>query len=223
MSHDVDRPNGQPIGDPRVPAAGENALRVSTSSIYVSPQWLRECRGPRQGIYTQSLPLNKARGHAVMVDDRPPFVTILTLVRDATARLPNGEGTRAEISELLKCSQYVNPQAADNVLQTIVSGALDRMHGGQDPCVKYDARRKIWIYLHRNRTEAEFERMHRHSQSLVKQKQQQRKQLSRPKLEDGTEVSGPERQQQDHPPALVSAVVSPVPVSVQLSWVLLPK
>ncbi|EDV43336.1 uncharacterized protein Dana_GF16572 [Drosophila ananassae] len=172
--------------------------------------------GPVKGIYTQSMPLNKARGHAVMVDDRPPFVTILTLVRDATARLPNGEGTRAEISELLKCSQYVNPQAADNVLQTIVSGALDRMHGGQDPCVKYDARRKIWIYLHRNRTEAEFERMHRHNQSLVKQKQQQRKQLSRPKLEDGTEAPGTERQQQDHPPALVSAVVSPVPVSVQL-------
>ncbi|KAH8244647.1 hypothetical protein KR026_004906 [Drosophila bipectinata] len=172
--------------------------------------------GPVKGIYTQSMPLNKARGHAVMVDDRPPFVTILTLVRDATARLPNGEGTRAEISELLKCSQYVNPQAADNVLQTIVSGALDRMHGGQDPCVKYDARRKIWIYLHRNRSEAEFEKMHRHNQTMVKQKQQQRKQLSRPKLEDGTESSGTERQPQDHPPALVSAVVSPVPVSVQL-------
>jgi len=120
-----------------------------------------------------------------MVDDRPPFVTILTLVRDATARLPNGEGTRSEISELLKCSQYVSQQAADNVLQTIVSGALDRMHGGQDPCVRYDARRKIWIYLHRNRSEAEFEKMHRHNQSLVKQKQQQRKQLSRPKIPDG--------------------------------------
>ncbi|KAH8383228.1 hypothetical protein KR009_007544 [Drosophila setifemur] len=171
--------------------------------------------GPVKGIYTQSLPLNKARGHAVMVDDRPPFVTILTLVRDATARLPNGEGTRSEISELLKCSQYVNPQAADNVLQTIVSGALDRMHGGQDPCVKYDARRKIWIYLHRNRSEAEFERMHRHNQSLVKQKQLQRKQLSRPKLADGVESSGMDL----HPeqlPALVPAVVSPVPVSVQL-------
>ncbi|EDW83768.2 uncharacterized protein Dwil_GK13785 [Drosophila willistoni] len=125
--------------------------------------------GPVKGIYTQSLPLNKARGHAVMVDDRPPYVTILTLVRDATARLPNGEGTRSEISELLKCSQYINKQAAENVLQTIVSGALDRLHGGLDPCVRYDARRKIWIYLHRNRGEAEFEKMHRHNQTLVKQ------------------------------------------------------
>lgn len=131
--------------------------------------------GPVKGIYTQSLALNKARGHAVMVDDRPPYVTILTLVRDATARLPNGEGTRSEISELLKCSQFVNRQAAENVLQTIVSGALDRMHGGLDPCVRYDARRKIWIYLHRNRSEADFERMHRQNQTMVKQKQQQRK------------------------------------------------
>ncbi|XP_016960587.1 nuclear factor related to kappa-B-binding protein [Drosophila biarmipes] len=172
--------------------------------------------GPVKGIYTQSLPLNKARGHAVMVDDRPPFVTILTLVRDATARLPNGEGTRSEISELLKCSQYVSPQAADNVLQTIVSGALDRMHGGQDPCVKYDARRKIWIYLHRNRSEAEFEKMHRHNQSLVKQKQQQRKQLNRPKIPDGVEGSGLlVEHQQEQMPALVPAVVSPIPSSVQ--------
>ncbi|XP_017000294.2 nuclear factor related to kappa-B-binding protein [Drosophila takahashii] len=169
--------------------------------------------GPVKGIYTQSLPLNKARGHAVMVDDRPPFVTILTLVRDATARLPNGEGTRSEISELLKCSQYISPQAADNVLQTIVSGALDRMHGGQDPCVKYDARRKIWIYLHRNRSEAEFEKMHRHNQSLVKQKQQQRKQLGRPKMADGSEGSGLVEEQL---PALVPAVVSPIPVGASL-------
>ncbi|XP_017071843.2 nuclear factor related to kappa-B-binding protein isoform X1 [Drosophila eugracilis] len=173
--------------------------------------------GPVKGIYTQSLPLNKARGHAVMVDDRPPFVTILTLVRDATARLPNGEGTRSEISELLKCSQYISQQAADNVLQTIVSGALDRMHGGQDPCVKYDARRKIWIYLHRNRGEAEFEKMHRQNQSLVKQKQQQRKQLNRPKIPDGAESSGLlGEHQQEQLPALVPTVVSPIPVPVQL-------
>ncbi|XP_022223244.2 nuclear factor related to kappa-B-binding protein [Drosophila obscura] len=163
--------------------------------------------GPVKGIYTQSLALNKARGHAVMVDDRPPFVTILTLVRDATARLPNGEGTRSEISELLKCSQYVNHQAAENVLQTIVSGALDRMHGGIDPCVKYDAKRKIWIYLHRNRSEEEFERMHKHNLSLVKQKQQQRKQLAKPKKEDGDSSTDLHDM-----PALVPSVGNP-PVS----------
>uniref|UniRef100_A0A1A9X1J7 DEUBAD domain-containing protein n=1 Tax=Glossina brevipalpis TaxID=37001 RepID=A0A1A9X1J7_9MUSC len=126
--------------------------------------------GPVKGIYTPMLALTKARGHSMMVGDRPNFVTILTLVRDATARLPNGEGTRADISELLKCSQYINRDAAENVLQTIVSGALDRMHTEHDPCVRYDPKRKIWIYLHRNRSENEFERLHQQNQGLGKPK-----------------------------------------------------
>ena len=44
----------------------------------------------------------------------------------------------------------------DTHLNTVVSGALDRLHYEKDPCVKYDTTRKIWIYLHRNRTEEEF-------------------------------------------------------------------
>lgn len=128
--------------------------------------------GPVKGIYTQLPAFTKARGHNMLTIDRPNFVTILTLVRDATARLPNGEGTRADICELLRSSQYINPEAADNVLQTIVSGALDRMHTENDPCVKYDPKRKIWIYLHRNRTEDEFERMHQQFQGKSKHKKQ---------------------------------------------------
>ncbi|XP_041786950.1 nuclear factor related to kappa-B-binding protein-like [Anopheles merus] len=126
--------------------------------------------GPVKGIYTQAPGISKARGHSMLVANRPNFVTILTLVRDATARLPNGEGTRADICELLKSSQYISPTATDQILQTIVSGALDRMHTEHDPCVKYDAKRKIWIYLHRNRTEQEFERLHMQYQGLSKHK-----------------------------------------------------
>ncbi|XP_055594036.1 nuclear factor related to kappa-B-binding protein [Uranotaenia lowii] len=126
--------------------------------------------GPVKGIYTQVPGISKARGHNMLVADRPNFVTILTLVRDATARLPNGEGTRADICELLKSSQYISPTATDQVLQTIVSGALDRMHTEHDPCVKYDTKRKIWIYLHRNRTEEEFERLHHQYQGISKHK-----------------------------------------------------
>ncbi|KFB45535.1 nfrkb [Anopheles sinensis] len=126
--------------------------------------------GPVKGIYTQVPGISKARGHSMLVADRPNFVTILTLVRDATARLPNGEGTRADICELLKSSQYISPTATDQILQTIVSGALDRMHTEHDPCVKYDAKRKIWIYLHRNRTEEEFERLHLQYQGFTKHK-----------------------------------------------------
>ncbi|XP_052894116.1 uncharacterized protein LOC128301590 [Anopheles moucheti] len=126
--------------------------------------------GPVKGIYTQAPGISKARGHSMLVANRPNFVTILTLVRDATARLPNGEGTRADICELLKSSQYISPTATDHVLQTIVSGALDRMHTERDPCVKYDAKRKIWIYLHRNRTKQEFERLHMQYQGFTKHK-----------------------------------------------------
>lgn len=126
--------------------------------------------GPLKGIYNASVGNTKARGHTMLNADRPNFVTILSLVRDATARLPNGEGTRADICELLKSSQYISSTAPDNVLQSVVSGALDRMHTQFDPCVKYDPKRKIWIYLHRNRTEEDFERIHQQYQGVNKSK-----------------------------------------------------
>lgn len=133
--------------------------------------------GPVKGIYTQIPVLTKARDHNMLTVDRPNFVTILTLVRDATARLPNGEGTRSDICELLRSSQYINPDAADNVMQTIVSGALDRMHTEHDPCVRYDPKRKIWVYLHRSRSEEEFEKMHQQFQGVSKHRKQSHRKL----------------------------------------------
>jgi nuclear factor related to kappa-B-binding protein len=125
--------------------------------------------GPLRGIYSQSPAASKARDHNTLIADRPNFVTILALVRDAAARLPNGEGTRYDICELLKSSQYIIPGTTDNVIQSIVSGALDRMHTEPDPCIKYDTKRKLWIYVHRNRTEGDFERLHQ-QQSMNRQK-----------------------------------------------------
>ena len=40
----------------------------------------------------------KAREHTILVNERPAYVTILCLVRDAVARLPEGEGTRVDVS-----------------------------------------------------------------------------------------------------------------------------
>ncbi|KAF2900365.1 hypothetical protein ILUMI_05821 [Ignelater luminosus] len=140
--------------------------------------------GPVKGIYNnQNLGSTKARGHSVLNADRPNFVTILTLVRDATARLPNGEGTRADICELLKSSQYLSINVPDNVLQSVVSGALDRMHTQFDPCVKYEPKRKVWIYLHRNRSEEDFERIHQQYQGISRnlKKSTKNKQLGKPK------------------------------------------
>ncbi|KAH0816428.1 hypothetical protein GEV33_006362 [Tenebrio molitor] len=139
--------------------------------------------GPLKGIYNPSVGNTKARGHTMLNADRPNFVTILSLVRDATARLPNGEGTRADICELLKSSQYISSTAPDNVLQSVVSGALDRMHTQFDPCVKYDPKRKIWIYLHRNRSEEDFERIHQQYQGVNKAKKATNKKTpSKPKI-----------------------------------------
>ncbi|EDS26220.1 nfrkb [Culex quinquefasciatus] len=148
--------------------------------------------GPVKGIYTQVPGITKARGHNMLVADRPNFVTILALVRDATARLPNGEGTRADICELLKSSQYISQSAIENpqVLQTIVSGALDRMHTELDPCVKYDTKRKIWIYLHRNRTEQEFEMLHHQYQGIAKHK----KTICRKSKSKDSDVTTPEKE-----------------------------
>ncbi|XP_070551804.1 nuclear factor related to kappa-B-binding protein-like [Ptychodera flava] len=134
--------------------------------------------GPVKGVFGKETSLNKAREHLLLVSDRPAFVTILSLVRDAAARLPNGEGTRADICELLKDSQFISQGVSDSQINTVVSGALDRLHYEKDPCVKYDTHKKLWIYLHRNRAEAEFERIHQEQAEAARAK----KALQKPKL-----------------------------------------
>ena len=67
----------------------------------------------------------------MLVPDRPASVSLLTLVRDAVSRLPNGEGTRSDIVELLRDSQYLVPDVETSALTTTVSGALDRLQNDQ--------------------------------------------------------------------------------------------
>uniref|UniRef100_A0A667YPX3 Nuclear factor related to kappaB binding protein n=1 Tax=Myripristis murdjan TaxID=586833 RepID=A0A667YPX3_9TELE len=124
--------------------------------------------GPVKGVFDKEMSLNKAREHTLLRSDRPAYVTILSLVRDAAARLPNGEGTRAEICELLKDSQFLAPDVTSAQVNTVVSGALDRLHYEKDPCVKYDIGRKLWIYLHRSRSQEEFERIHQAQAAAAK-------------------------------------------------------
>ncbi|XP_050419818.1 LOW QUALITY PROTEIN: uncharacterized protein LOC126832847 [Adelges cooleyi] len=125
--------------------------------------------GPVRGIYNSSNIHKAARGHSLLIENRPHFISILVLVRDATARLPNGMGTRGDICTLLKDSQYLM-EVNQSELHNAVSGALDRLHYEHDPCVKYDPKRKIWIYLHRGRSVEEFERLHLEQQGAVKTK-----------------------------------------------------
>lgn len=153
--------------------------------------------GPVKGVYGKESGVNKAREHSLLVSDRPPFVTILSLVRDAAARLPNGEGTRADICELLKDSQYLAP-ASDQQIHTVVSGALDRLHYEKDPCVKYDVNRKLWIYLHRSRTEEEFEKIHQAQAAAARAKKAIQKSKA-PRLV-GHEPRAPKPRAEEGPP-----------------------
>jgi nuclear factor related to kappa-B-binding protein len=50
----------------------------------------------------------KGKSHPLLVADRPAYITIIVIVRDAVARLRNGEGTRQHICELVKESQFIN-------------------------------------------------------------------------------------------------------------------
>jgi len=64
-----------------------------------------------------------------LYQNRPGIVTLLCLARDAASRLPDGIGTRADILELIKHSQWLKVEAIDSYsLNNIVSGALDRLH-----------------------------------------------------------------------------------------------
>lgn len=120
--------------------------------------------GPVKGIYAPISNLSKSRNTNRLSGNRPNYITVLTLVRDATARLPNGEGTKNDICELLKSSQYINLEANEKELHSIVSGALDRMLTEKPPCVKFNESRKIWIYMQRNKSESEFDFLHNQNQ-----------------------------------------------------------
>ena len=70
----------------------------------------------------------KPRKHALLSPHRPYFVTILCLVRDAVARLPNAKGTRMDVCRLLSESQFIDRGFGVDKLSMVVSRAMDRLH-----------------------------------------------------------------------------------------------
>ncbi|XP_022114654.2 nuclear factor related to kappa-B-binding protein isoform X4 [Pieris rapae] len=93
---------------------------------------------------------------SLVTPQRPRAAGFLALLRDALARLPNGEGTRRDLLMMLKMSQWIIP-CTDQALSSAISTALDRLVAiKRDPIVKYDQRAAIWTYLHRNRTEEDW-------------------------------------------------------------------
>jgi nuclear factor related to kappa-B-binding protein len=68
---------------------------------------------------------------------------------------------------LVRDSQYVNPASTHALVAQVSSGALDRLHVERDPCVHFDNELRLWTYLHRLRTPAEFGRSHLPSSTLM--------------------------------------------------------
>ncbi|GAB2235709.1 hypothetical protein Drorol1_Dr00026148 [Drosera rotundifolia] len=101
-------------------------------------------------------PPPRARDHVLLKPDRPGNVTLLSVARDAAARLPCGVGTRGDVCTLLRDSQYLMEDISDEQLNLVVSGALDRLHYERDPCVRFDKSRRLWYYLHGERDEDDF-------------------------------------------------------------------
>ena len=89
------------------------------------------------------------------------FLGVFDLLPQRINALPayrmKGEGSRTDVCELLKESAYVTEGVNDAQISAVASGTLDRLHQEADPCVRYDAERKLWIYLDGARSEASFE------------------------------------------------------------------
>uniref|UniRef100_A0A803NCV9 Uncharacterized protein n=1 Tax=Chenopodium quinoa TaxID=63459 RepID=A0A803NCV9_CHEQI len=100
---------------------------------------------------------SRARDHNLLKCDRPASITILTIVRDAAARLPGGIGIRGDVAVLVRDSQYLVEGISDEQMGQVVSGGLDRLHYERDPCVRFDRQRRLWVYLHGDREEEDFD------------------------------------------------------------------
>nr|VZH96015.1 unnamed protein product [Spirometra erinaceieuropaei] len=103
----------------------------------------------------------RAREHPLLRSDRPAWVSISEIVRDAVARLPNGEGTRPEIAMLVQDSAFLAPNFNPRQLSQCISSALDRLQGeGTQSPVMYDCSRRLWIYRYRHLSPEDFFKMY---------------------------------------------------------------
>ncbi|GJT49329.1 kappa-B-binding protein-like nuclear factor, partial [Tanacetum coccineum] len=83
-------------------------------------------------------PFSKVREHFMLKRGRPSNVSILCLVRDASARLPGSIGMRTDVCTLIRDSQYIVEDVSDAHLSDIVRKALNRLHYERDPCLQFD-------------------------------------------------------------------------------------
>lgn len=95
----------------------------------------------------------KMRDHPMLISERPAHVNLKNLVIDAVARLEGQAGNRAQVCGKIRESQFIVPTCSEAQISSWVGGALDRMQTEKwDPAVTFDMDRKLWVYLHADRT-----------------------------------------------------------------------
>jgi len=120
------------------------------------------CVGPVKSVGV------KHKSHPLLKSNRPAYVTLLSLVRDAVSRLPNGEGSRMDILHLIKYSQFLVQNPDPKSLSSSLSSALDRLQNETEPCVAFDSVKKVWIYCHRDLSMEDLEHLAQQSTSKSK-------------------------------------------------------
>jgi len=95
----------------------------------------------------------KMRDHPMLISERPSHVNLKNLVIDAVARLDGQAGSKVQVCGKIKESQYLVTTLTEQQIQNWVGGALERMQAEKwDPAVTFDMDRKLWVYLHADRT-----------------------------------------------------------------------
>lgn len=92
-----------------------------------------------------------AQEEDILVPTAPAEVSMLNLVRDSVARLPKRQGTRVDIRNMLRQSQYIRVSSTDAALNTAIFMSLEELSRGMDPSIKFNASIGLWQYGHGDR------------------------------------------------------------------------
>ncbi|GIQ82407.1 hypothetical protein KIPB_003538 [Kipferlia bialata] len=87
------------------------------------------------------------RQTVALITDRPNSASVLNLVRDATARLPHGVGTRQDVVASIASGSYLARRVPMSKLSTMVSCALDRLSSPKTKFLTYVQGYRVW-YAH---------------------------------------------------------------------------
>ncbi|KAH0779488.1 hypothetical protein KY290_005915 [Solanum tuberosum] len=135
----------------------ESRAMNSLEMIHPCSEEIRACFRREEALRRGGKLFKRICHYDILKRNRPPFITLHCLVRDAAAGLPGGVGSRDDVCVLARDSQFIVEDISNSRLSKTVKGGLDRLHYEDDPCVKYEMGRHRWTYLHGDRKVEDFE------------------------------------------------------------------